>query len=118
MNLFLQTYPSSGLSVLLNLTSTPQKTNTGLISNAKSFCDFSKERDKASFHFTLEKPNLRKSNINSKKVISYITKPFIFVKRGYYLEMLTRYTNQKLLHNFNLMFFGVLFFLMFFISKL
>ena len=50
MNLFLQTYPSSGLSLLLNLTSTHQKTNTGMVSNPKSFCDFSRERDKASFY--------------------------------------------------------------------
>ena len=48
--LFLQTYPSSGLSLILALTATQNtKINFSGISNTKSFCDFSKERDKASF---------------------------------------------------------------------
>ena len=42
-----QTYPSSGLSLLLSLTSTNHhKTLRNGINNSKSFCDFSSERDK------------------------------------------------------------------------
>ena len=42
-----QTYPSSGLSLLLTLTSTNHHKNLrNGINNSKSFCDFSSERDK------------------------------------------------------------------------